>query len=140
MSRRVLISLMMVILCAGMAFAASDKPTEEPPVTDDDAVVAETSPNASTEPAPAAPVVVTRGATFKKIARAKRRGDISEEEAILYKVYAVFDLDKLPEQYRGQMDWRGVTPFLILLRNAYPGYSEELQEKLKPYINREPKK
>ena len=67
---------------------------------------------------PAAPAAPARVATPELIARAVELGSIDQESGDLYLAYALFDWERLPQEYRSDVPWDGTLPLLQLRRNA----------------------
>ncbi len=68
------------------------------------------------------------------IARAEERGEIDPDTAVLYRVYAVLDEEKLPVEYRGTAPIKDATPVLRHARSRYGELRPEIREALKPYL------
>ena len=70
---------------------------------------------ASPEVAPAGPV---RLSTPELIERAVEAGSIDRDTADLYVAYALFEPERLPNEYRSDVPWDGTLPLLHLRENA----------------------
>jgi hypothetical protein len=68
------------------------------------------------------------------IREALEAGEITDEEAVLYGVYALFGDPRLPEAYRGE--WTDSTDAIEAAREGLDGYSEETRAALLPYLVR----
>ena len=72
--------------------------------------------------------------TLQLIAEAVQRGDIDEDAATLYRVYAVKDAAKLPSEYRSAVPLRDGTPILRAAQARFGDLRPETQEALRPYL------
>ena len=68
------------------------------------------------------------------IARAEERGELAPDTAVLYRVYAVLDEEKLPAKYRGTAPIKDGTPVLRHARSRYEDLRPEIREALRPYL------
>lgn len=68
------------------------------------------------------------------VAEAVRRGEIDPDQAVLYRVYAVMDHERLPPQFRSTVPLRDGTPILREARSRYPELRPEVREALDPYL------
>jgi hypothetical protein len=76
-----------------------------------------------------------RGKTsLQLIAEANQRGEIDDDQATLYGVYAVTDGEKLPPRYRGTAPMKDGTSALRSARARFPALRAETQELLRPYL------
>jgi hypothetical protein len=62
----------------------------------------------TTEPAQA-PSLVQQLSTPELIDQALARGEITEEERLLYLAYAVYEYESLPARFRGNVGWRATS-------------------------------
>ena len=76
--------------------------------------------------------------SIQLINRAFSKGDISYDEAMVLKAYAIFDRKKLPEEYRSDVPSKGATMLLKEIRRSYDELGEEARGKIRPYLG--PKK
>jgi len=72
--------------------------------------------------------------TLRLIAEAVQRGEIDEDTATLYRVYAVKDAAKLPPEYRSTVPLKDGTPVLRDARARFDGLRPETQAELRPYL------
>ncbi len=68
------------------------------------------------------------------IARAEERGELDADTAVLYRVYAVMDEQKLPARYRGTAPIKDATPVLRHARSRYEDLRPEIRRALRPYL------
>jgi hypothetical protein len=72
--------------------------------------------------------------SLQLIAEAVQRGEIDQDTATLYRVYAVKDGAKLPPAYRSTVPLRDGTPILRDAQARFGSLRPEIQEKLRPYL------
>jgi len=68
------------------------------------------------------------------ISRSFARGEISRDEAALYKTYAIFDIQKLPEKFRSRAPQKDATMIIRQLKKDFDSLGEETKEKIRPYL------
>ena len=61
-------------------------------------------------------------------------GKISRDEACLFKTYAIYDVEKLPQKYRSDVPFRGATMVIRDLRRVFDGLGEEMKASIRPYL------
>lgn len=81
---------------------------------------------------PAAPVAGK--SSLELVAEALQRGEIDEDTATLYRVFAVADDAKLPPSYRGALPIRDGATILRSARDRYRGLRPETRALLRPYL------
>lgn len=72
--------------------------------------------------------------SLELVAEALQRGEIDEDAATLYRVYAVTDDSKLPPAYRGAAPIRDGTTILRSARDRYRTLTPETRALLRPYL------
>lgn len=72
--------------------------------------------------------------SFALINQARAHGNITEEQAVEYKVYALYDQDKLPAELRSTTPNRGASLLLRAIRQNWSDYSAELKKNIQPYL------
>jgi hypothetical protein len=72
--------------------------------------------------------------SLQLIAEALEKGEIDQDTATLYRVYAVFDDSKLPPGYRGSVPIKDGTPVLRDARRRYGSLRPQVQKALNPYL------
>jgi hypothetical protein len=72
--------------------------------------------------------------SLQLIAEAARRGEVDADTAVLYRVYAALDVEKLPPEYRGGRPLKDGTPILRDARARYDSLRPEIQAALRPYL------
>lgn len=82
-------------------------------------------------PAPVDPPAKT---SLKLVAEARERGEIDDDTATLYRVFAVKDGTRLPPQYRGSAPIRDGTTVLREAKARFPTLRPEIKEILEPYL------
>ncbi len=86
-------------------------------------------------PPTAAPGDPSRAKTsLELIAEAERRGEVDADTAILYRVYAVRDTEKLPAAYRGSRPIKDGTVVLRGAKARFDSLRPETREALRPYL------
>jgi len=56
--------------------------------------------------------------TPELIGKAHARGEITEEERLLYLAYAIYEYESLPSRFRGNAGWRGTSTVMELHKAA----------------------
>lgn len=75
-----------------------------------------------------------RVTSLQLIAEARERGDLDDDRATLYRVYAVMDGAKLPTQYRGSAPQKDGTTVLRDAKARFPTLRPETRDLLRPYL------
>lgn len=75
-----------------------------------------------------------KGEITSLLSEAVVNGDISQQQALLYEVYALFGDDRLPLQYRGDNSTGELDHALDELASQYDTLSEETRAALDPYL------
>lgn len=72
--------------------------------------------------------------SLQLIAEAVRDGKLDADTAVLYRVYAALDVEKLPPECRGARPLKDGTPILRDARARYDSLRPEIQTALRPYL------
>ena len=82
----------------------------------------------------APPEASSAKSSLELVGEALDRGDIDEDTATLYRVFAIVGDDRLPMAYRGGKPIRDGTPVMRDARSRYEGLRPDVREAIKPYL------
>jgi hypothetical protein len=68
------------------------------------------------------------------IAEAYQKGEIDYSTSILYKVYSIFDPQKLPAKYQSTTPGKSATPILLEVKRNWQSLGSQTQDKLASYL------
>lgn len=68
------------------------------------------------------------------IAEAYQKGEIDYSTSVLYKVYSIFDPQKLPAEYQSTTPGKSATPILLEVKRNWQSLRPQIQDKLAPYL------
>jgi hypothetical protein len=88
----------------------------------------------STEPVPGDPDAEPPPSSFDKINAALGRGEIDDEQALVYKLYAAFADPRLPEQYRGDDEELHADSVIVEAVERVDEISPETQQLVEPFL------
>ncbi|MDH3976154.1 MAG: hypothetical protein OEV42_17930 [Deltaproteobacteria bacterium] len=74
--------------------------------------------------------------TIQLISRSLSKREINRNEAALYKTYAIFDREKLPEKYKSPVPQKDATLVIRQLKRDFDSLDEDTREKIRPYLFR----
>ena len=67
-------------------------------------------------------------------------GKIDRDKAYLLKAYTVFDLEKLPEEFRSEIPFKGGTMLVREIRRVFDELGAHTKAKIRPYLFKKGKK
>ena len=72
--------------------------------------------------------------SIQLIDKSLAEGKIDRDKAYLFKVYTVFDLEKLPEEFRSDIPFKGGTMLVREIRRVFDELGADTKEKIRPYL------
>ena len=78
--------------------------------------------------------------SIQLINRALSKGDISYDEAMVLKAYALFDAKKLPEEYKSDIPLKSGTMLIREIRRVFDELGAEARAKIRPYLFKKDRK